>query len=136
MAALNHQLGLDKPLITQYTTGRPSAAGHFGVSLATGEPVGSLISDRVVNSLTLLVFAALIALPLSFFLGTVTAVRRGAFDRGMLLIGVVLSALPDFVIAITLVILFATIVFTIFPGLPLFPRARAPSITRTSWCSR
>ena len=48
---------------------------------------------------------------LSFLLGTITAVRRGPFDRILLLIAVVLSALPDFVIAITLVILFATVVF-------------------------
>ncbi len=127
VAALNHKLGLDKPLITQYTDwlGR-LLQGHFGVSLATGQPVGSLISHRVANSLTLLVFAALIALPLSFFLGTITAVRRGAFDRGTLLIGVVLSAMPDFVIAITLVILFATVVFTIFPGVALVPPGTSP----------
>jgi peptide/nickel transport system permease protein len=127
VAALNHKLGLDNPLITQYTDwlGR-LLRGHFGVSLATGEPVGSLISHRVANSLTLLVFAALIALPLSFFLGTITAVRRGPFDRGTLLIGVVLSAMPDFVIAITLVILFATVVFTIFPGVALVPPGTSP----------
>ena len=63
---------------------------------------------------------------MSFFLGTITAVRRGAFDRGTLLIGVVLSAMPDFVIAITLVILFATVVFTIFPGVALVPPGTSP----------
>lgn len=125
--ALNHTLGLDKPIATQYLhwVGR-LLRGHFGVSLATGQAVGSLLSNRIANSLTLLVFAAIIALPLSFFLGTITAVRRGPFDRILLLVAVVLSAMPDFVIAITLVILFATVVFTIFPGVALVPPGTSP----------
>jgi peptide/nickel transport system permease protein len=127
VAALNHKLGLDEPILTQYVDwlGR-LVRGHLGVSLATGQPVGALLWHRTVNSLTLLFFAALIALPLSFFLGTITAVRRGPFDRIFLMIGVVLSALPDFVIAITLVILFATVVFTIFPGVALVPPGTSP----------
>jgi peptide/nickel transport system permease protein len=127
VAALCHKLGLDKPLITQYLDWLSRLVqGHFGVSLATGQPVGSLISHRLANSLTLLFFAAVIALPLSFFLGTVTAVYRGPFDRILLLVAVVLSALPDFVIAITLVILFATVVLTLFPAVALVPPGTSP----------
>src|SRR5580693_7652564 len=64
VAALNHKLGLDKPIVTQYLewVGR-LVRGHFGASLATGQSVGSLLSHRIANSLTLLFFAAIIALP-------------------------------------------------------------------------
>ena len=48
VAALNHKLGLDKPILTQYVhwLGR-LLRGHFGVSLATGQPVGSLLWHRI-----------------------------------------------------------------------------------------
>jgi peptide/nickel transport system permease protein len=122
VAALRHQLGLDRSVIGQYTSWLSGiVTGHFGTSLASRLPVGALISNRIVNSLTLLVFVAIIALPLSFLIGTVTAVRRGPFDRIMLLIAVALSAMPDFVIGITLVILFATTVFQFFPAVALVP---------------
>jgi peptide/nickel transport system permease protein len=127
VAALRRELGLDRPLATQYLSWFSGMVrGDFGTSLASREPVGTLISGRIVNSLTLLVLAALIALPLAFLLGTVTAVRRGPLDHGLLLISIVLSALPDFVIAIGLVILFSTTVLHFFPAVSLIPPGTSP----------
>ncbi len=127
LAALNKQLGLDKPLIEQYTHWLSGVVrGDFGTSLANRGPVTSLISNRIVNSFTLVFLVALIALPLSFLLGTVTAVVRGPLDGAFLLGAVVLSALPDFVIGITLVILFATTVFQLVPAVALVPPGTSP----------
>ena len=73
-----------------------------------------------------MLLAGLISLPLAFALGAVTAVRRGPFDRVFLMVAIVLSALPDFVIAIVLVILFATTVFQFFPAVSLIPPGSSP----------
>jgi peptide/nickel transport system permease protein len=127
VAVLRHQLGLDRSLIGQYTSWLSGiVTGDFGTSLASRGLVSALISSRIVNSLTLLVLVSIIALPLSFLIGTVTAVRRGPFDRIMLLVAVALSAMPDFVIGITLVIVFATTVFQFFPAVALVPPGTSP----------
>jgi peptide/nickel transport system permease protein len=127
IAALNQQLGLNKPVITQYTTWLGHlVTGNLGMSLAAQQPVSSLISGRIVNSITLLLLSAIIALPLSFLLGAITAVRRGPFDRILLLVAIVVSALPDFVIGITLVIVFATVVFQLLPAVALVSPGSSP----------
>jgi peptide/nickel transport system permease protein len=100
--------------------------GDFGKSLANGQEVSTLISDRIVNSLTLLFGAAIIALPLSFVLGAASAVRRGPLDHAYLLSSIVLSALPDFVIAIVLVMVFSTTLFHILPAVSLIPPGSNP----------
>jgi peptide/nickel transport system permease protein len=127
IAALNRELGLDEPLVSQYVTWFSGVVtGDFGDSLAAGEPVSTLIGGRLVNSLTLVFLVGIIALPLSFILGTVTAIRRGPFDRILLLVAVVLSAIPDFVIGIVLVMLFATLVFQFVPAVAVVPPGSSP----------
>jgi peptide/nickel transport system permease protein len=127
ISAMNRQLGLDRPLVTQYLTWFSGMVrGDFGTSLANREPVSTLISGRIVNSVTLLVLAALIALPLSFLLGSVAAVRRGRLDHVLLLISIVLSALPDFVIAIVFVLVFSTTVLHLLPAVSLIPPGSSP----------
>jgi peptide/nickel transport system permease protein len=127
LAALNKQLGLDKPLVQQYVHWLGGVVrGNFGTSLAQRGPVTSVISGRIGNSFTLVLLVGIIALPLSFFLGTVTAVWRGPVDGAFLLGAVVLSALPDFVIGITLVILFATTVLQLVPAVALVPPGTSP----------
>jgi peptide/nickel transport system permease protein len=127
VAALTRQLGLDKPVVSQYLSWLGDlVTGNLGTSLANREAVTTLIGGRIVNSLTLLVCAAVIAIPLAFVLGTASAVRRGPLDHGLLLISIVLSALPDFVIGITLVLLFATTVLHFFPAVSLIPPGTSP----------
>src|SRR5579871_884994 len=47
IAALNEQLGLNRPVVTQYTTWLGHfVTGNFGESLAAREPVSSLIGGR------------------------------------------------------------------------------------------
>jgi peptide/nickel transport system permease protein len=94
----------------------------MGRSLATRQPVSSLIADRIVNSLTLLVFALAISIPLSGAIGAATAIRRDRlFDNTTQVVTLVLTALPDFVIAMTLVVVFATTVLTVLPSVALIP---------------
>jgi peptide/nickel transport system permease protein len=83
--------------------------------------VSQLLGAAVVSSVSLLVLAAAIAIPLSVLLGAITAVRRDRlFDQTLLLVALGLTALPEFVIGITLVILFSTTVSHVLPAVALF----------------
>ena len=70
VAALRAQLGLHKPLVTQYTHWLSHAVrGDFGVSLANRESVSSLLSGRIQNSLALV------------FLVGVRVLARSVYER-------------------------------------------------------
>jgi peptide/nickel transport system permease protein len=123
LADVRAQLGLDEPVVSQYTdwlTGLLS--GDLGTSLAADLPVGQVIGDRLVNSLALVVFTALIALPLAVLLGVISAYRRDrALDKALLLTSFGLTALPEFVVGLLLLILLSTTVLSLFPAVALIP---------------
>jgi len=121
IAALRSKLHLDQSLPAQYGHWIAGII-HFdpGRSLASGEPVTSMLSTRVLNSAFLVVVSALIAIPISLALGVFTAVRRDrASDTIISTVSLVLAALPEFVIGIGLVLLFATAVLQVLPAVSL-----------------
>jgi len=123
VAALRDQLNLNDSLVSQYLQWIGGViTGSFGESAATQQPVSELLSSRVANSAFLVFVASLIAIPLSIGLGVWMAMKR---DRPVDHIGstttLVLAALPEFVIGIGLVLLFATSVFHWFPAVSLLP---------------
>jgi len=129
LAALREQLNLDKPVLGQYGTWlKGFATGDLGESL-TGqrEPVTTILGKRIQNSAFLVLLAALISVPLSIVLGAVSARRRdGPFDHVTSISLLALAALPEFVVAIALVVLFGTTVFTVLPAVSIIPPDDAP----------
>jgi peptide/nickel transport system permease protein len=123
LAALTQQLHLNRPVISQYFSWLGGVlGGNFGTSAATQEPVTSLLSSRIDNSAFLVFISALIAIPLSITLGVLMAVRRDKPTDHVLSMGTLaLAALPEFVIGIALVLLFATNLSHIFPAVSLIP---------------
>jgi peptide/nickel transport system permease protein len=111
VAALNHQLHLDKPASTEYADWMSGLAhGDFGdsaVGLAQGEkhaPVWPLISSPLKNSLILALVTALFMIPLSLFLGVLAAVNAGRPADHVISLGTLTGiALPEFVIGSLLV---------------------------------
>jgi peptide/nickel transport system permease protein len=128
LAALRKKLGLDRSLVSQYGHWASGVLqGDLGDSLATQQSVSSLISDRGLNSLALVVLAAAIAIPLSLLIGTLGAVRRDrAFDQSTQLGLIVLTALPEFVIGLALLVLLATSVWKVLPAVALIPPGDSP----------
>ncbi len=116
--ALRQQLGLDKPLLQQYGSWLGGVVtGNLGNSLASEAPVTQLLARRVANTFILVFIAALLSVPISLFLGSLTALRRDTkFDVGVTIGSLSLAALPEFVIGIILLILFATQVFKVLPS--------------------
>jgi peptide/nickel transport system permease protein len=128
VAALREQLNLNDSVLTQYLDWIGGIlTGSFGESAATQQPVTDLLSDRVANTAFLVFVAAVVAVPLSIGIGVWTAMRRDrAVDHVVSTTTLVLAALPEFVIGIGLILLFATSVFTWFPAVSLLaPDQRA-----------
>jgi peptide/nickel transport system permease protein len=121
VAALREQLNLNDSIVSQYLQWISGVlTGSFGTSVATQQAVSALLSDRVGNTLFLVFIASIIAIPLSIVLGVWMAMHR---DRPVDHIGstttLVLAALPEFVIGIGLILLFATGVFHWFPAVSI-----------------
>ncbi|MGH3241485.1 MAG: ABC transporter permease [Spirillospora sp.] len=128
VAALRAELGLDKPLLQQYFSWLGGIlSGDPGESLVTKEKVATLVGDRIVNSAVLVLISAAIVVPLSVLVGALTGSWRDRpADRVMLVVTLGLTALPEFIIALLLVILFATSVFHLLPGTVLLAPGQSP----------
>lgn len=126
--ALREQLNLDEPIITQYGKWLGDLLrGDLGRSLITGDSVWASISDNVVNSLILVILAGGIAIPLSVALGMISAARRdGLLDKSSLVLSLILTAVPPFVIGVGLVLLFATTVFPVLPSITFLMQGESP----------
>ena len=107
--ALRERNGLDLPLVEQYFrwAGR-ALTGDLGVSFRSGEPVTALIAERLPATLTLAVAAIVLALLIAIPLGTVSALRpRSIVDRIATVISQIGISVPDFWLAIVLILVFA-----------------------------
>jgi peptide/nickel transport system permease protein len=121
VAALREQLHLNESVFSQYTHWLGGILTFdLGNSAATQQPVTQLLSDRVGNSAFLVFIASVIAIPLSIVLGVWMAMRRDrAVDHVSSTVTLVLAALPEFVIGICLILIFATGLFHLFPAVSL-----------------
>ncbi|MGM0585231.1 MAG: ABC transporter permease [Pseudomonadota bacterium] len=83
VAAMREQLGLDRPAPVRYLDWLGGAVtGDFGTSLVSGENVSQTIGPRLLNTLFLASYAAVIAVPLAIILGVIVALLRNSiFDR-------------------------------------------------------
>ena len=125
LAALEKQLGLNRPAVEQYWTWLTGVLhGNFGTSLANGQPVGTLVGGRIVNSLVLVVLAGVIGTLIGVGLGVLAAAWRDSlFDRVLSVTSLAVTALPEFVVAVVLVIFFAAVVvLTMLAAMSFDPR--------------
>jgi peptide/nickel transport system permease protein len=108
-----HQLGLDAPLLTQYVRFlRHLFAGDLGSSMTGGLPVSQVIGDRLPATVALAVAAFVVAVLLSVPLGLTMAVltrggRRRRTELAFTSSGVLVAAIPEFLLAVGLVYVFA-----------------------------
>jgi peptide/nickel transport system permease protein len=128
LAALQKQLNLQESVVGQYLSWAGGLLrGDLGVSLAAQQPVSQLLGDRLVNSTVLVLIAAVVSIPLSIAIGSYAALRREkTFDTVTSNLMLVLAALPEFVVAVLLVILFATTVSNVLPAISPVPPGTRP----------
>ena len=109
VAAIRHNYGLDQPLPLQFLIWLHAAVmGDFGHSYALhDQTVLSLIGGSLPVTLTLAVFALLLALLIAVPLGVVAALKPNSLtDRIALLLAVSGQAMPSFWFALLLIVLF------------------------------
>src|SRR5215813_11466344 len=106
--ALNHTLGVDRPLISQYWSWVSGIVhGDLGTSYQFRAPVSTFLWPALGRSLKLAAVAFVIVVPISILGGVVAALYRGrAVDRGISVTGLSLSTIPEFVSGIVLIVVF------------------------------
>ena len=108
VAALNHQLGADRPAPVLYLEWIGGLLrGNMGQSLVFRSPVAPLLGDALLNSLKLAGLAFAVVVPLGIVAGVFAALRAGRWaDRLVTIGGLSLTVIPEFVSAIVLILVF------------------------------
>lgn len=106
---LRQSLGLDQPLFTQYAAFlRRAATGDLGTSFRTGQPVTTMIAERIPATVELAVAAMVVAMVIALPLGVIAAVWRGtAIDYGAMTFALAGVSIPNFWLGPLLAIVFA-----------------------------
>ena len=109
IAELRTSLGLDQPLLTQYFTFlRHAVTGDLGKSFRTGQPVTTMIFERIPATAELALAAMLVAIVIALPLGVVAAVWRGtAIDHSAMTFALAGVSIPNFWLGPLLAIVFA-----------------------------
>jgi peptide/nickel transport system permease protein len=108
VAARNEELGLNRPILSQYGSWlRNALVGDFGDSWFSAESVTKTLSSRISVTLTIVLGAVILAAIVGTVLGIIAAVRGGVVDRGAQGVGLVGFAIPGFLIAFALISLFS-----------------------------
>lgn len=125
VAAFQREVGLDRHPVARYLDWIAGVVrGDFGESYASAGSlaghrrlVAEMIAPRLLNTLFLAGAAALIAVPLSLFLGVMAALYRNSiFDRAVNVVSLTSISSPEFFLAYIL-IMFLAVKFPIFVSL-------------------
>jgi peptide/nickel transport system permease protein len=128
---LNHELGADEPVVKRYFTWAGDfVRGDWGESPIQRVPVRPLVLDRLKNSLILGAFALVLIVPFSVALGVFAALNYGkALDRIISISGLSFVALPEFVVGVVVIVIFA-VQLGWFPTTSQVPSADPVDIVR------
>lgn len=108
IVAKEHELGLDQPLFTRFLQWAGSAlTGDLGTSWITNQPVAQSLAIRLPVTLTLVIVSIIGIAIIATLIGMAAAVKRGWVDRGVQVGAIIGEAIPEFVLAIVLVTVFA-----------------------------
>jgi peptide/nickel transport system permease protein len=107
--ALDQQLGVNRPLVTQYWSWITGLVhGNLGESYQYRAPVEPFVRAAITNSAKLGALAFVIVVPLGIFGGVAAALNVGRpTDRLISVVGLSASTVPEFVSGIVLIVIFA-----------------------------
>ena len=109
VAALDHQLGVDRPLVVQYFSWVGNLLqGNMGTSYQYRTPVEPFVQAALLNSLKLAALAFIVVVPLGIAGGVLAALNAGrATDRVISVVGLSAATVPEFVSGIVVIVIFA-----------------------------
>ncbi len=128
IASLNHELGLDQPLVSQYLHWFGQAVrGNLGQSLQTQEPVTHMVAQSFPVSAELVFLALLFTVVVAIPVGVLAAQHAGSrLDRVLSTVSGGGLAIPDFFLAIILIAIFG-IAARLLPELGFVPFTQDPA---------
>lgn len=113
--AIAAQYHLNEPVWRQYLYWLGGVLhGDLGTSILQKAPVTSLIGERAVNTLWLVACASILILTVGLTVGIIAGLKPGWLDTSLMLTATAAMAVPAFVAAIILILIFAV-------NLQLFP---------------
>ena len=117
LAAIRHDLGLDRGFFAQYATWIGSVLTlDFGTSYLVGGSIGDLVSFGLVNTLVLTTVAAVFAVALGLGLSLAATIRPGrAVGAVLTVVNAAAIALPTFVVGTVLIAVFG-VGFRVLPA--------------------
>ncbi|WP_206378033.1 ABC transporter permease [Sphingobium psychrophilum] len=109
IAALRHEMGLDRPAYVRYADWLGGmVSGNPGQSMVANMPVAEVIAERLPNSLLLAALTALVAVPVALAIGIGSAMNRGGrIDRALNIATLSMVAVPEFLVATIAVLIFS-----------------------------
>lgn len=127
VAAVRHQLGLDRPVLTQYWHWLIHAlGGNLGSSLFSHSSVSAEIGRRFPITLSLAIGALVVAVLLGIPAGIAAGTRPGSIVDRLVTLGTSTAiAIPDFWLGIVLVIVFA-VKLKVLPAIGYVGITRSP----------
>lgn len=110
-ARLNQQLGLDKPITTQFVIYMERfIQGDFGNSIRFSRPVSLILVERLPTTIELTMFALIIAVAIGIPAGVISAVRHNSTVDVVTMIGANIGvSMPVFWLGLMLAYLFAIV---------------------------
>ncbi|MFF5254457.1 ABC transporter permease [Streptomyces leeuwenhoekii] len=115
------ELHLDQPVLTQYVKWLGHLlTGSLGQSFNSGEDVVTLLRSRIPVTLSIIFLALLFTFVLSVTIGVASAAKGGWIDRALQFVAGTAAALPNFLVGIALMFLFA-IALRVFPATGYVP---------------
>lgn len=103
---LNQDLGLDRPILEQYTSWVANVfKGDLGDSIFMNQPVSEAIAEHITPTLSLAILAQVIAILLAIPFGIIAAYKRGSIaDYTLMGISLLGMALPSFLLGLFLML--------------------------------
>jgi peptide/nickel transport system permease protein len=125
---LDLQLHLNRSAPAQYFSWLGGLlTGHLGQSVASNAPVSSVIGGRLVNTGFLVVLSAAIGVPLGLAVGVASASSRdGWLDTVLSVVTLSIAAVPEFVLALGLILCFGTVLLHVLPATATIPPGGRP----------
>ena len=109
IAALEHEMGLDRPLLVQYFDYLVGLLhGDLGTSYTTGSSVTGEIMARFPYTVQLTLVAAVVSILLALPLGILAAVKQNTWvDNVSMVVSLIGVSMPIFWLAVMLILLFS-----------------------------
>ena len=120
--AVRKSLGLDRPWYERYFGWLFGAlTGNFGTSSVSGRPVVDLLAERTPVTVELVVLAFIVSLAIAIPVALMAARKPGGFfDRLVMVIAMTILAVPNFVMALLLILVFA-VALRLLPSIGFVP---------------